>query len=130
VRISDSEPAASWSEAIAMYVVPPAHSAWVGRPTEYNNTHPGLRRKRTARIHLRKSIRQGVSKPFHRLRHNLTLQVATNASARGTSTPDQSLSMLLMAKAQYKVRKSFSLLPGTVEKLAEIFIREDIIKLL
>lgn len=37
--------------------------------------------------------------------------------ARGTFTPDQSFSMLLIAKAQYKVRKSDSLLPGTVEKL-------------
>jgi hypothetical protein len=38
--------------------------------------------------------------------------------------------MLLIAKAQYKVRKSDSLLPGTVEKLAEIFIRQPINKAL
>ena len=36
--------------------------------------------------------------------------------ARGTFTPNQSLSILLVAKAQYKVSKSESLLPGTVEK--------------
>ena len=46
-----------------------------------------------------------------------TLHVEINDIARGTFTPDQSSSILLIAKAQYKVRRSDSLLPGTVEKL-------------
>ena len=46
-----------------------------------------------------------------------TRHVETKDNARGILTPDQSSSMLLIAKAQYKVRKSDSLLPGTVEKL-------------
>jgi len=41
--------------------------------------------------------------------------------ARGMSTPDQSFSMLLIAKAQYRVLRSDSLLPGTVEKLLQIY---------
>lgn len=49
-----------------------------------------------------------------------TLHVEIKDIARGTFTPDQSLSILLIAKAQYKVRKSDSLLPGTVEKLGNI----------
>jgi hypothetical protein len=46
-----------------------------------------------------------------------TLHVEIKDVARGTLTPDQSSSILLIAKAQYKVRRSDSLLPGTVEKL-------------
>jgi hypothetical protein len=49
-----------------------------------------------------------------------TLQAAMNAMARSTSTPDQSSSMLLMAKAQYVVRISESPpCPGSVKKLTE-----------
>lgn len=47
--------------------------------------------------------------------------------ARGIFTADQSFNMLLIAKAQYNVRKSDSLLPGTVEKLKEE--RQDKLKL-
>lgn len=46
-----------------------------------------------------------------------TLHVEIKDIARGIFIPDQSSSMLLIAKAQYKVRRSDSLLPGTVEKL-------------
>lgn len=47
----------------------------------------------------------------------ITLHWAMKAVLRAMSTPDQSFSILLVANAQYSVRKSVSLLPGTVEKL-------------
>lgn len=47
----------------------------------------------------------------------LTLQLAMKALDRSTSTPDQSFSMLLMANAQYTVRRSESVFPGAAEKL-------------
>lgn len=46
-----------------------------------------------------------------------TLHEAMKAFARSTSTPDQSFSMLLMAKAQYTVRRSDSVPCGVVRKL-------------
>jgi hypothetical protein len=47
----------------------------------------------------------------------LTLHFAIKPTAPAISTPDQSLSISLIAKAQYSVRRSDSTLPGTVEKL-------------
>jgi len=50
-------------------------------------------------------------------RRKFTLHAPRKFTARSMSMPDQSLSILLIAKAQYRVLESDSMLPGTVEKL-------------
>ena len=85
------------------------------------NTYRVPRNKETAHILPRMSKKNRrkrrhkvwpSSKRFH------TLHEATNIRARSTSTPDQSSSILLMAKAQYVARRSESPpCPGSVEKL-------------
>ena len=54
------------------------------------------------------------------MKNKLTLHEAIKPIARSKSIADQSSSMQLIANAQYKVRRSDSLLPGTIEKLMKV----------
>jgi hypothetical protein len=72
---------------------------------------PGHILLRTSRCYRNEEIGSYNNGIYH------TLHAAINLRARLTFTPDQLFSMLLMAKAQYEVRRSESLLPGVVEKL-------------